>query len=293
MAEFVAVGDAHFTDSSGSGGLSKYVQNPDKMVADEIRRGPVKYARDNGISNILLLGDQYDGPRASYSGQRELADVVRENPDLRWHAILGNHEMYSEVPENGHALELFDLFGLQNLTIYTHPTDVKIDRAPVRFLPYPHLDFSDRALNIFHNEVYGSKSDSGRTVKKEGMNRSKAVAVGGHLHTGHKVRNTYFPGTLYQNNFGEQLPKYFAHIQFNSVADHEIEFINHDPVYKLHTVVLSSRADLENIPRGKKNLVKLVIQDGADVNASDYSAFSNIVLIKNFRSKEDLRAVLT
>ncbi|MDN3093084.1 hypothetical protein P0E65_14065, partial [Enterococcus faecalis] len=31
----------------------------------------------------------------------------------------------------------------------------------------------------------------------------------------------------------------------------------------------------------------------ADVNASDYSAFSNIVLIKNFRSKEDLRAVLT
>jgi hypothetical protein len=37
----------------------------------------------------------------------------------------------------------------------------------------------------------------------------------------------------------------------------------------------------------------LVILDGADVNASDYSAFSNIVLIKNFRSKEDLRAVLT
>lgn len=36
-----------------------------------------------------------------------------------------------------------------------------------------------------------------------------------------------------------------------------------------------------------------MIQDGADVNASDYSAFSNIVLIKNFRSKEDLRAVLT
>ncbi|WP_429625316.1 hypothetical protein, partial [Staphylococcus aureus] len=69
-----------------------------------------------------------------------MADVVREDPDLRWHASLGNHEMYSEVPENGHALELFDLFGLQNLTIYTHPTDVKIDRAPVRFLPYPHLD---------------------------------------------------------------------------------------------------------------------------------------------------------
>jgi hypothetical protein len=36
-----------------------------------------------------------------------------------------------------------------------------------------------------------------------------------------------------------------------------------------------------------------VLHNGADVNASDYSAFSNIVLIKNFRSKEDLRAVLT
>jgi hypothetical protein len=98
VAEFVAVGDAHFTDSSGSGGLSKYVQNPDKMVADEIRRGPVKYARDNGISNILLLGDQYDGPRASYSGQRELADVVRENPDLRW------HDSHPRIQNAGHLL---------------------------------------------------------------------------------------------------------------------------------------------------------------------------------------------
>jgi hypothetical protein len=46
------------------------------------------------------------------------------------------------------------------------------------------------------------------------------------------------------------------------------------------------------IPRSRTDLVKLVIQDGADVSAADYSEFQNIVVIKNFKSKEDLKAVL-
>ncbi|MGD0511501.1 MAG: hypothetical protein ABSA33_06735, partial [Candidatus Micrarchaeaceae archaeon] len=98
---------------------------------------------------------------------------------------------------------------------------------------------------------------------------------------------------LYQGNFGESLPKYFHHIEFNSSKDYEIRLVKHEPKYKLHTVVLQNREDLQTIPEGQFNLVKLIIQDGADVSASDYSKFSNIVMIKPFKSKEDLQVILT
>ncbi|QBQ74571.1 recombination endonuclease [Burkholderia phage BcepSauron] len=293
MAEFVGVGDLHLSDQTGDGGLSKYVENSDRVILNEVRRGPIKYAQENGIDKLFLYGDVCNGTRMSYQAMRELVALLNEYPDIEFHVILGNHDMFSELAENGHSLELLILFGLPNFRLYTEPTQVKIDRALVNFLPYPSTAFQPGHLNVFHNEVYGSKTDSGRVHKKEGSPKSKLIAVGGHLHTAHSVRNTHYSGTLYQTNFGESLPKYFHHINYRNDTDNEIELIEHDPRFKLHTVVISCRDDLATIPRGKRDLVKLVIQDGADVSAADYAGRQNIVIVKNFRSKEDLRAVLT
>jgi hypothetical protein len=57
-------------------------------------------------------------------------------------------------------------------------------------------------------------------------------------------------------------------------------------------VILESRDDLKNIPTDPKSLVKLIIQDGADVHTADYSGMTNIVQIKNFGSRADLQQVL-
>jgi hypothetical protein len=202
--------------------------------------------------------------------------------------------MYGESPKTGHSLEVLKLlYSKPNVRFYTKPKTVEIDGVKVRFLPYPHEDFDVKALNVFHKEVYGSKGDSGRLMNDDKLSKSKAIVVSGHLHTAHKVRNTHYTGTLYQTNFGESLPKYFHHLNFNSVNDYTFDLIEHEPTYKLHTVILNSRDDLASIPKGEFNLVKLVIQDGADVSASDYADYSNIAVLKNFKSKEDLHAVLT
>jgi hypothetical protein len=163
----------------------------------------------------------------------------------------------------------------------------------VRMLPFPHEDFDPAALNLYHKEVRGAVNDAKKPFTDESLPVTKAVVVAGHIHTSQRVRNTFFPGTLYQTNFGEKLPKYFAHIRFNSVKDYDIELIPHKPDYTLHRVVLESRADLKNIPRGERELVRLVIQDGCNVHASDYSKFLNVVDIKNFKSREDLQTILT
>lgn len=290
--ECVTIGDLHTTDAAGSGGLAKYIENPDRMIMDECRK-VMTYAQNNGIETVIFKGDICNGPRMSYSAMLEASSLFEEYPDLEFHLIPGNHDMFGETTETGHSLEVLSkLCKLPNVKFHTEPKTYKIDGARVRFLPYPHEDFDLNALNIFHKEVYGSKGDSGRAMKDDKLSKTKAVVAAGHLHTAHRVRNTHYSGTLYQTNFGESLPKYFHHVQFNSAKDYQIDLIEHDPTYKLHNIVLNTRDDLQLIPHSRTDLVKLVIQDGADVSAADYSEFQNIVVIKNFKSKEDLKAVL-
>lgn len=291
--ECLTIGDLHLSSADGSGGLSKYVQDSDQMICEEMEK-VLQYGRKHGINTVLQLGDVCDSPRMSYSAMTALSRFLFANDDFTFHFILGNHDLYGETPDTGHSLELLKLlYSKSNVKWYTKPRTVEIDGIPVRFLPYPHESFDSKALNVFHKEVRGSKNDAGRVMDSEELTDTKAVVVAGHLHTAHQVRNTYYSGTLYQGNFGESLPKYFHHIEFNSVKDYEIRLVKHNPKYKLHTVVLSTRDDLLNIPQGEFNLVKLIIQDGADVSASDYSKFSNIVMIKPFKSKEDLQVILT
>ncbi len=291
--EAIAIGDLHGTDATGKGGIAKYVQNYDEVIFEEADRA-VEWARERGIKNVFLLGDLCESPRMSYDSMLGLVSFFARHEDMQFYVILGNHDLFSDDPKIGHSLQIvMAMYGKENVTFITKPKTIAVDGAPVRFLPYPHDDFDPKALNVFHKEVYGSKGDSGRPMKDDSLSKSKAVCVAGHLHTAHKVRNTYYPGTLAQKNFGEKTDKYFAHIDFTSADSHSIEFIPFEPKYLLHTIVLNDRQDLKQIPKGQFNLVKLVIADGADVSGADWSGKSNIVEIKNFKSKEELRAVLT
>lgn len=280
------------TDANGTGCLSKYVEHSDAVVLNEVSK-VLDWAQTKSISNVVFLGDLCDGPRMSYDALLLLLQFLRSNDRFSFFMYLGNHDLFSEDPTVGHSLQLLQEYELPNVKIYTKPTTSKIDGVRCRFLPFPFMDFDKTALNFAHNEVYGSKNDAGRVNNHEGLDRSKAVASIGHLHTAHVVRNCYYPGTLLQNNFGENLPKYFQHIQFKDINDYEIQHIEHKPDYTLHTVVLQSRADLKTIPKGSKKLVKLVIEEGADVVQGDYAHLSNIQMVKAFRNKEELAAVLT
>jgi DNA repair exonuclease SbcCD nuclease subunit len=293
MAEFIGIGDLHLTSADGSGGLAKYIQNPNEMVMEELLT-VLQWARKKGISKAIFYGDVCDSPRMSYEALIAFTKFLSENDDFMFYIILGNHDMYGETPETGHSLEVLQLlYSKKNVRFITKPRTLDIDGAKVRFLPYPFENFDKNALNVFHKEVYGSKGDSGRVMEGDDMSKSKAVVVAGHLHTAHRVRNTFYSGTLYQTNFGESQDKFFHHIDFHSPSEYSIELVPHKPKYVLHNVVLQSRADLATIPTGETNLVKLVVQDGADVTAADYANRPNIAVVKNFKSKDDLHAVLT
>jgi hypothetical protein len=293
MAQFIGLGDLHLTDVAGSGGLAKYVEEPDLLVCNEVRK-VLKYGERHGITDVFFYGDICQSPRMSYEAMLSLFDLLTGNPEFNFRIITGNHDMYGLTPDAGHSLQVLQrmLRGHPNVKIHTKPRTVQFGKANVRFLPYPSEDFDESALNIYHKEVYGCANDAGRVHKEEGLPRTKCVVAAGHIHTAHRIRNTYYSGTLYQTNFGERLPKYFHHIEFNNPRDYEIQLVEHDPYYKLHNIVLQTRDDLALIPQSRFDLVKLVIQDGCDVSAEDYAHMENVVEHKNFKTKDDLKAVL-
>ncbi len=286
--EAVAIGDLHF-----DGDIAKHVPDHHLMIGRLVDK-VCKWARKRGISNVILLGDLCEAPRMSYESMMELHDMFERNADMQFYAILGNHDLYSENPKDGHSMQVLKkLSRVKNLKLFTKPTDVEIDGAPVRFLPWPSSHFSKKALNIAHIERLGSRTDSGKPFKAKSLPDGKEVCVIGHLHTKQKVRRAYYPGTLYQTNFGERPEKFFAHIMFNSVLDFEIECIPFKPEYVLHNVVIETRSDLKKVPKDDNQLVKLIVGDGADVDPNSWAHMRNVVKVTPYKTKEELVDALT
>jgi hypothetical protein len=287
MSEFVGIGDLHLTSPFGkgvTGGLSAYIDNHDDMVANLVISQPLRYAEKKGIDNLILYGDISEKPRLTYEGMLALTRIL-EQP-FQFHIILGNHDLFGEDPALGHSLQIIKKMGMKNVHIYEKPTDVVIGKAPVRFLPWPHAKFHKSALNVAHVDVQGARSDSGRLLESENLSASKATAVIGHIHTRQKVRNSWFSGTLYQTNFGENGDKSFHHITYTK-GDWEIEDIPVKPTYRLHTVEALTKDDLKKVPASKFDLVKLILLDGNELSAADY-AHLNVVRQRAVSTERDL-----
>ncbi len=276
----IAIGDLHLTQHQEKGGLAAYLPDHDQMVKRQVFK-VLDYALLHSIRHIFLLGDTCCGPRMSYPAQLALQEILAR-PGFVFHIILGNHDLKSEDPNLGHSLEV--IRPSKTIRIYTEPTLVTIEDAPVRFLPYPHSSFTSKALNIAHLDIKNAKTDSGRVQDSEELPTTKAVCVIGHLHTNQRVRNCYFPGTIYQTNFGEQKEKYFALIDFESPEDYEITNIPIESEYVLHRIKIKCKADLKKIPKSKYDLVKLVIDKDADIDPDDYSEISSVKIIPETQS---------
>ncbi len=281
--EALGIGDLHF-----DGHLAKYLDDLPGFIENEVNK-VLRYARKNGIQNIIFYGDLCERPLMSYQSMRALFRIL-STPKFKFYIILGNHDIDTRLggsPDQHSLLVLQDFFkGSDRVHIYTDPSDVEIDGAPVRFLPWPHLKTSADALNIAHVEVLGAKWDSGReTDSKSPKPNKKHVTVLGHIHTAQKIYRHYFSGTLYQTNFGEKLPKYFHHIEFNSSEDYDIRLIKHRPDIELRTIKAESTKDLDNIPTDKNILVRLIL-DGIGVESSNLP--SNVVTIKSLSSGQTI-----
>jgi len=288
--ESVFVGDLHFDKLR-----KRFPKNHIELQINELKK-PYNYALKNGIKTVVLLGDICEHPRLSYEAIIEFMRFLKKVKNIHTFTLLGNHD-FSEM--GVHSLQPFsvmrELGMLSNVDFLDQPYLEKSFPVPINFSPYPHVKSYADTVNIGHFEVSGSTGDNGRVIKKAVDVNKKHTWIMGHLHTPHDAGSAHYVGTLYQTNFGESLPKSFTHGKFrlkSGKLEKKLKRIPNDPAFKMFNLPVESKHDLKQIQKNPLYLYKLFIHSSYDISEDDLAKYNNVVDIKGYESKKQLKAMI-
>lgn len=281
--EVIGIGDAHLDKLTG------LIPDASAKIM-KCWRKVFRYALERGVKHVVFYGDIGDKHRLSDDAQCQVLRTILdpEYRELHLHFILGNHDF----AENGaYSLRFLEVIAKSldiNLSVYTKQEVLKLDGVRFNMLPYPFTDTMKDAVNVIHFEVAGSTRDNGRKID-DGVD-NKHFCLAGHLHTPHRVRNTFYSGTLFQTNFGESMPKFFHHAVINSPKDYEVQQVPFKPPWELCNLIVNGASDLKSIREEAHMLYKLFIKDGADIDIDAVlTKYPNVVKHNSFKSKTDLK----
>jgi DNA repair exonuclease SbcCD nuclease subunit len=291
--EIVTIGDLHLD------ALTRYWDEANRLQIGAVTK-VIDSEMANGRRHFILLGDLSQGIRDSTGNKIRLSEEAqcllielffKYDGKIKIHVILGNHDF---AEQGSHSLQIF--FQLQLLKkfktihFYDKLTKVVIDGTPVCMVPYPSVrPLKGCDLSFGHYEVNGAIGDSGRKLHSE-LEPAKTPAIIGHLHTRQKVGNHWYPGTLYQLNFGESLPKGYgiAQVRNGSVR---FKWESVDPPFKLINFAIEKLSDLKKISSDKYTLYKLYVPDTIDLPSDFLAKHQNIVNSLQFSNKEELESL--
>lgn len=207
-----------------------------------------EFAMDEGILTVIVAGDIGQRCELSAVAKYHLLNLLLQYDNvLHIHLILGNHDYH----RNGvHSLSLVELLCTKHkfstVFLYTSPTQVTIEGERFYFLPFPHTEGREDCINIAHLEPTGAVRDNGHLIRK-GHQLSGQWVIG-HLHQYQKLAKAVLPGTLYQCNFGEKLPKGFIQL---TVKQGEVShrFIQITPSFTFTTVQVDTVEDWKQLSK--------------------------------------------
>lgn len=246
-----------------------------KLQIKDIEK-PFEYALENGIKNIIVAGDI--GQHCELSSLAKfylLSLLMKYDSILDIHIIPGNHD-YNKV--GVHSLKLVELLCEKNkfnsVYLYTDPTLVEIEGTPVYFLPYPHTKGKKNVVNVAHLDPNGARRDNGKKITNGCDLLEDTQWIVGHLHTYQNFGNLILPGTLYQCNFGESLPKGFLHVKAGKKFRHR--FIEVKPSFTFNTILIESSDDWTQISRNEREFYRVYVQSSLTVPEDIYQ-YPNIL----------------
>jgi len=276
----------------------------------EALRVPVQYARENGISTLIFLGDIFDNPFPTQAQQRAFINWLAQHNEFAIHIIPGNHD-YSSAGVISLEMAEFTvrLSKLDHVMFHLKPTMLRIDGVPFRFFPWPHhsakkfkLEPEVAAVNIAHIALAGALTDSGRKIDTEHGQTVKADKdfwVIGDLHRYQRARErVIYPGTLYQMDFGEALPKGFCTFEatYNSKKNRIKVVSKYHPVqppYELINLRIASPAELQQVEpfTGKppSKLYKLFVRADVALPPNYREQHPNVVIAAGWKNKAEAK----
>lgn len=278
------------------------------IVCSEVQK-IYDYAERNGIEHVWFLGDCAERPRMSQEAhERWIRSMLsKRRAGFQTRGIIGNHD-FEDI--GFHSMQAFqaclDSGQFPHIRWYYGVPQIEtIGGIDVGFLPYPHVNGPRKKKDtkprvyIGHFDVAGAKRDNGRLIEEGAGDEQLATSdfwVIGHIHTHQIPRdNVILPGTSYQLNFGETLPKGFLDITFKYEDDKllkKYQWIENEPLFKLMNVTISTPSDFDQILDTPSVLYKLFIKKGIDIPSSLMRSRPNIVNNLQFKDEGELVQVM-
>lgn len=289
--EGVFIGDLHLD------GLRKlFPDNHLDLQMAEFRK-PLRYAVELGLNFVILGGDISHNTRLSYEAQMAFLEVLHEyDGTLDIHVILGNHDVRNKDLHSLQPLvQLCRMEKFRTIYIYDRPNRIQLDGTVINFLPFPYdcPPFSlGPTVNIGHLETTGARRDNGQRITKGWRpTRDQDIWLMGHLHLKQKTGNVWYPGTLYQMNFGEPLPKGWMHFILdtrNNQIDADITWIQNEPAFRLVNLSIEVEADLDKIESNPLHRYKLWLKSGVVLPPGFLTAHPNVYNVVGYKHRQEL-----
>lgn len=270
-------------------GLARFFDTDEQAIDVQMREieKPFEYAVNKGVKKVWVLGDLGEHPTLSdYAALSLLRLFLKYDGVLDIEVIRGNHDFRREGSDSLLWFsELYSYEKFKSIRIHTNPLQEKIDGVWVNFLPFPAvkgLKTKDGkpALNLAHIEPSGALRDNGNKIKKGIDISGKDFWLIGHLHRHQVFTNALLPGTLFQKNFGETLPKGFIHFKAKMMGDKlktKFEFIQNNPAFRLETVEVNGEKDWDQISSDPMIFYRVYCGEGVVVPEGFLDRHPNVI----------------
>ena len=169
---------------------------------------------EQGITTVIDMGDTFDSRKgidlsALSWAKNNYYDRLQEM-GVKVHTIVGNHTAYYKNTNNVNAVDLL-LREYDNVTVYSEPTEVMLDKLPTLFIPWINQENEESTLKLIqktscpcamgHLELQGFRVNK-QIVMEHGLESKlfgKFTRVySGHYHTRSNDGTVFYLGNPYE-----------------------------------------------------------------------------------------------
>ena len=291
--EFLTIGDFHLEKLA-----THFPASHLELQLAEIEKA-CDYAVKNGIEHVIDLGDISDQPHLGEEARVALLEhYLKYDGKFERHVILGNHDVKDR---NTHSLMTFARLikrgKFKSLHIHRNPAQTSFNDITINYLPFPateSIPSKHESVNFAHLARPGTVADNGYRDEENGIVcNDNNIWVIGHLHTKQKQKRNWWPGTIYQTNFGESLPKGFSTFKVVREGDRlscTETFLKNEPAFKFIVLKIETEEDLEKLSNNLLYRYKLKVKNKSVIPLNLNQRFPNIVgnlpVAKKSKTKE-------
>ena len=253
----------------------------------------MKRVVDEGIQQVVLLGDNFDSPVVAIEIVKALLAFVNTYPDVTFRWIVGNHDRVSLDGESYVDLISYitETGGCSNLNMVLEPERDGV----VCYMPYPHNKALPKTKIAFgHCDAPNAVRDNGSPIHTDVEWDKKIIWVIGHNHTKQRPsKRIWYPGTPWQVSFGEKPDKEWAIVEYETDPAKPLAFkYTGIPIplpYTLLNVTIDKISDLKKL-KPAPFYYKLKIEDGVVLPKDFLATHSNCQLRNRVMQRIEVQA---